>query len=190
MAKATCSVPVCDRGAHARGLCDPHYKRLRRNGTTGDTAVSEGPEERFWRKVNKTATCWLWTSWLSDQGYGGFYVSPQRRASYAHRMAYEWLVGPIADGLHLDHLCRVRHCVNPAHLEPVTPHENHMRGEAPHAINKRKTFCIDGHEFTPENTYRRPDNGNRQCRACNIRRTAERTARRVAARAAAKAFSD
>ena len=82
--------------------------------------------ERFWEKVDKTATCWLWRASIRNHGYGRIKVNG--RAEQAHRVAYELLVGPIPEGLTLDHLCRVRLCVNPAHLEPVTQKVNIRRG--------------------------------------------------------------
>jgi hypothetical protein len=94
----------------------------------------------------------------------------------AHRLFYEQLVGPIPDGLQLDHLCRVRHCVNPDHLEPVTQTANVLRGIGPTAVNAGKTHCVHGHPFTPDNTYINKQ-GNRHCRACAIRRAAEHKAR-------------
>lgn len=93
---------------------------------------------------------------------------------YAHRLAYEWAVGPIPPGAQIDHLCREPRCINPDHLEAVTQRENIVRGESPSAVNARKTHCLHGHEFTPENTYRRPDDGNRQCRACANERNRQR----------------
>lgn len=81
--------------------------------------------ERFWRKVTKTDRCWLWTGSLQSRGYGCVGFGGKRYL--AHRLAYEWLVGPIPDGLTIDHLCRVKACVNPAHLEPVTGAENTRR---------------------------------------------------------------
>lgn len=98
----------------------------------------------------------------------------------AHRMAYEELVGPIADGLQIDHLCRVRCCVNPAHLEPVTQAENIRRGVSPTAANRRKTHCKHGHEFTTENTRLVPE--GRICRRCDVAKTQRyRALKKVAA---------
>lgn len=126
--------------------------------------------ERFWPKVdlNGDGGCWLWTAYCDPQGYPRFGVGitseGTRRVVYAHRWAYESLVGPIPAGLQLDHLCRVRNCVNPNHLEPVTGRENHARGS-----KAMQTHCINGHEFTVENTYVRK-NGCRTCRACKRER--------------------
>lgn len=84
-------------------------------------------EGRFWAKVNKTETCWLWLA-CTNHGYG--YFGFQGRNKRAHRLAYEWANGKIPDGLTLDHLCRVRHCIRPDHLEVVTNKENILRGLA------------------------------------------------------------
>lgn len=133
---------------------------------------SDTTESRFWRKVQKTEACWLWTAGMSVGGYGRFKANG--RMNFAHRFAYELLVGPIPDGLQLDHLCRVRHCVNPAHLEPVTARENTMRGESFAAVHGVKDACESGHTFDDANTYQRPG-GGRACRAC--RREATRAYR-------------
>ena len=120
------------------------------------------PEERFWPKVNKTDSCWLWTASKSSDGYGGFRLAG--KMVRAHRFAYELLVGPIPDGLELDHLCRVRECVNPKHLEAVTLQENIRRGNTG-KNNGNKTHCPQGHEYTEANIYITPE-GKRHCREC------------------------
>lgn len=130
-------------------------------------------ELRFWNKVDKNGPlfngepCWLWTAARSSEGYGRIAVN--RISSYAHRVAYEMEVGPVPDGLQLDHLCRNRVCVNPAHLEPVTTGENTRRGDGPTVTRERGfalTHCAQGHEFTPDNTYTVPGLGWRRCRIC------------------------
>jgi hypothetical protein len=118
----------------------------------------------FWSRVTKTDTCWIWTGPLGRGGYGR--AKFDGVTMYAHRFAYELLVGPIPEGLSLDHLCRARDCVNPEHLEPVTHRENCLRSAGPTAINAAKTHCIRGHEFTPENTIVRAG-GSRNCRECH-----------------------
>lgn len=119
-------------------------------------------EERFLAKVNKTETCWLWTGGLSH-GYGHF--SDRGWQGGAYRWAYEHWVGPIPEGLDLDHLCRITSCVNPAHLEPVTHRENLLRGETFQAANAAKTHCPAGHAYDAKNTYIYRD--KRYCRACH-----------------------
>lgn len=134
--------------------------------------------DRFWAKVQQTESCWLWTAARDHRGYGEFRVElPPARPAKAHRFAYETLVGPIPDGLELDHLCRNRACVNPDHLEPVTGRVNTLRGESPTAQNARKTHCVHGHELPP-----RPPMGGRRpkCKTCRAA-----IARRARARAAA-----
>lgn len=106
---------------------------------------------------------------LFPTGYGHCKPRPVTREQYAHRAAYQYLRGPIPDGLQLDHLCWVRRCVNPAHLEVVTARVNTLRGENPAAQNARKTHCHRGHPFDEANTYWRPD-GGRDCKACRLAR--------------------
>lgn len=140
------------------------------------------PRDRFWAKVDiyfGLNGCWLWTGYVNLAGYGRF------DGRLAHRFAYEDMIGPVPDGLDIDHLCRVRNCVNPAHLEPVTRAENLRRGIKPRRDrdpliarrNREKTHCPRGHEYTPENTYRLPSRPSaRYCRACHRERTIERRA--------------
>lgn len=120
--------------------------------------------------------CWIWQGSTCGGGYGR--VSLDGHPRQAHRVIYEQSVGAIPDGLHLDHLCRQRDCVNPAHLEPVTVRVNLLRGVGFSARNAAKTHCVAGHEFTPENTYVR-ENGRRDCKTCKSRRMKEFYARRA-----------
>ena len=125
--------------------------------------------KRFLSKINVVESdCWEWTARISTTGYGRFRWGKKMGAS--HRFIYEYYYGEINSTLVIDHLCRNSKCVNPLHLEQVTQRENLLRGICPTAINARKTHCIHGHEFTPENTYIRP-NRKRECRACNRKRT-------------------
>lgn len=127
MPEGTCSIDGCDKPAkYARtGWCNTHYERHRVHGSTDDPTPT--PEERFWSCVDKDGPggCWIWTGALTGAGYGQFGGGGKK--SYTHRWAYQAHVGPIPDGLELDHLCRVRACCNPDHLEPVTHEENTRR---------------------------------------------------------------
>lgn len=120
-------------------------------------------EVRFARLLADAATdqreCWPWPGQINHNGYGVF------SKALAHRVVYERFVGPIPDGLELDHLCSNPPCVNPWHLEPVTHAENLRRGRGFAAINARKTHCANGHEYTPETT-KVTDQGQRKCRVC------------------------
>lgn len=121
----------------------------------------------FWQRVQhgtEVDDCWLWTGTVDTPGYGRVQIN--RRKIGAHRVAYEALVGPIPEGLDLDHLCRNRLCVNPAHLEPVTRRENLLRGNTVPAQRAARTHCPAGHEYTPENTYYSARN-QRNCKECN-----------------------
>lgn len=133
------------------------------------------PADRFWPKVDKAGpvpahrpelgSCWIWTAAKNRRGQGQFGVGSQtdgtRRLEVAYRWAYEATVGPVPDGLELDHLCRTPSCVRPDHLEPVTHQENMRRGRYGAA-----THCPHGHPYDEANTYRNPNSGNRLCRAC------------------------
>jgi HNH endonuclease len=146
---------------------------------------SRPPAERFWEEVNKNGPvpahrpelgpCWLWLAYCRDGRYPWMYYEGHPLAAY--RVAYILLVGPIPEGLQLDHLCRVTSCVNPAHLEPVTQQENIRRQME--AI----THCPQGHKYTPENTgYSRGAGRNyKYCRICS-RVNAARTRRSISER--------
>lgn len=136
------------------------------------------PGERFWSRVAVTPSCWLWTGSEWAGGYGRFIVG--KKPHLPHRWAYERLVGPIEEGLTLDHLCRVQLCVRPDHLEPVTQRENTLRGTSPAAENAKKTHCKRDHPLSGENLYINP-RGERQCRVCSNARSAAYQQRRAAA---------
>ena len=130
-------------------------------------------ETRFWEKVNKTETCWLWTAGTAGAGYASFWNGTRR--TYAYRFAYELLVGPIPEGLTLDHLCRRRDCVNPAHCEPVSIRENTRRGQNPRNVAHLTDTCKRGHDLN--DSWVSPA-GSRACRACHRDRQAARMARK------------
>ena len=125
-------------------------------------------EERFWSNVHKTETCWLWLGTINDNGYGCFSMSVngKRFSKRAHRVSYELIVGPVQEGLDLDHLCRVRNCVNPNHLEPVTRKVNLRRGIGITAVRAKQDSCIHGHPLSGDNLIIKK-NGCRQCRECS-----------------------
>jgi hypothetical protein len=116
----------------------------------------------FWEKVERSPGCWRWTAGRDMDGYGVFHTAGKARG--AHRVAYELLVGSIPAGLQIDHLCRNRSCVNPEHLEPVTPRENQRRADVALGIRSAATHCPQGHEYSPENTYMAKT--KRNCREC------------------------
>lgn len=121
--------------------------------------------------------CWEWNA-AKTNGYG--VVQHNGRVQRAHRVVYECLIGPIADGLELDHLCCNRGCVNPHHLEPVTGTVNILRGNSMSARHARQTQCKRGHDLSVENVYlrKRGDKVERFCRACARIRDNARYARR------------
>lgn len=132
---------------------------------------------RFIRKTKEQPNgCWHLSTRVRKDGYSD--ITVQGKHQLGHRVSYEHFIGPIAEGLELDHLCHTadetcaggfscthRRCVNPAHLEPVSHRVNSLRGRSQFAKNAAKTHCLRGHEFTTDNTYVDPQ-GGRQCRTC------------------------
>ena len=202
MADGTCPIVtpegVCGKSLKngGRGWCPAHYKRWQ---ATGDVQADKpigpyggDPLPRFWAKVNKNGPvpacrpdlgpCWLWMASHTKPSaaypdlleYGTF--GYRRQSVQAHRFIYEMTNGPVEEGWEVDHLCRVTLCVRLSHLEAVPQLENLMRSDAFSAVNARKTHCIHGHEFTPENTRIRSDGRSRDCIACDGERK-ERTRR-------------
>ncbi len=144
----TCSIDGCGKPNFARKWCSKHWNRWRRHGdplTIKTRAYTV--EEKFQFFVQPTGFCWEWVGSLNPGGYGNIKIGGKTIS--AHRWVYETLVGPIPEGLDLDHLCRVRHCVNPDHLEPVTRAENLRRGVQGFAMRRQ---CTNGHDVTTEDS--------------------------------------
>ena len=114
-------------------------------------------------RINWKTGCWLWMHRCDSSGYGTIRFEGKTWSS--HRLCYELLIGPIPKDREIDHLCRVRNCINPAHMELVTDRENALRGNRNQFY--KKTHCIHGHKFSPENTYHPPKRPmQRHCRIC------------------------
>lgn len=160
--RRTCSFEACSRTHTARGYCPLHYKRVLRHGNPAIAGVvqrSITTSQRFAEKytISKDG-CWLWVGAISDTGYGSFWDG--EKSLSAHRHSYESTHGKQPSDMHLDHLCRVRRCVNPVHLELVTPRENLRRGNG-----GPREFCKNGHSMRVSG-YLRPDGKGRMCRKC------------------------
>lgn len=183
-----CTIQGCERtDVEAHGWCLLHYSRWRYNGSAEWKPAST--EERFWAKVDKSGSCWMWTASINTSGYGSFRY--KGRVREAHLVSYDLVVGEIPSGMQLDHTCHPgdgscaggiscphRRCVNPKHLEPVTGAENNRRGlSGKH--HSAKTHCPQDHEYTEENTYlaKRGGRYNRMCRTCARDRARERRQR-------------
>jgi hypothetical protein len=120
--------------------------------------MKKTPLQRLVEKIhiNETTECWEWTGCLTGAGYGQIGIQHPTKgyvSEYAHRVAYEWLVGPVPEGCELDHLCRVRKCINPFHLEAVPHIENVLRGAAPNIIRSLRLICKRGHPLRGDNVY-------------------------------------
>lgn len=138
MARRICVVEDCGSVRMGRGLCTRHYNAWYRDRDLFQDVIKPSqqgvdPVLSFWRQVDtrgEEGCCWQWIGKRKWTGYGIARIAPARSGTTAHRVMYELLVGPIPEGLELDHLCRNRACVNPDHLEPVTHLENVRRGHA------------------------------------------------------------
>jgi hypothetical protein len=175
----TCSVDGCEwAGQLRKGWCNKHYRRWMNTGDPErvDRLRIDGTEaERFWPRVDKRPDgCWIWTGSTDGHGYGQFRADGTMVKAY--RWAYEDTHGPVPAGLELDHVCRVRRCVNPDHLEPVTHRENVLRGESITADQAKRTHCPKGHPYSGANLKIRP-NGKRRCVTCHRESERRRKAR-------------
>lgn len=145
------------------------------------------PADRFFAKVNKTETCWLWIGATNHLGYPQIWDAKTKRVDMAHRVSVRMSGREIPEGWEVDHLCRTPACVNPDHLEPVT-HTVNMERVPFSAIDFQlaKTHCPQGHEYTPENTRRKKVNSSggisRECKACMADKQRARRARKRAQR--------
>lgn len=147
--------------------------------------VSDGlsPRDRVykWATPEMNTGCWLWTGVVRKDGYGQINMplnGMKKRTRMAHLFAYEAFVGEVPDRLELDHLCRMRCCVNPDHLEPVTRKENVRRVVSPCAQQMAKTHCPKGHPYSGDNLYQ--TSYSRYCRACTVEKRAAYKERRLA----------
>lgn len=170
-----CTIDGCEQAHHARGWCRKHLQRWQTHGDPNTVKVIHGhDEERFWRQVEKTPSCWIWTGAKDWDGYGVSRVNG--RVGRAHRESLAWEIGPLpavnekGKRLVVDHLCHNPACVNPDHLELVTDRVNVVeRGSGPTAVNARKTHCKRGHPLTEDNAY--VSNGMRSCVECRRNRS-------------------
>lgn len=165
----TCSVDGCEKCRHGGSLCSMHSERRRRTGSL--ELHRPTAEVRFWSKVQVTGFCWEWVGAISDTGYGSFHISKEQGRTGAHRYVWELLMGPIPDGLVVDHLCRNRSCVNPDHLEPILEAENIRRGMSSAHISRRTNTCRRGHSLADAYLAHRADGRTtRRCRTCQVER--------------------
>lgn len=172
--KGMCAAEGCEQRATNKDWCKKHYSRWVRTGQVELDGRSWGGKQptpllhRLEDKFTVDDGCWLWVGLLNNKGYGVLSRRREGRSAAAHRVMYELLVGPIPEGLELDHLCRVPRCVRPSHLEPVTHQENMARSlTAPWVAMRTRTHCQHGHALPLE-----PDKtGRRRCLVCKqIRR--------------------
>lgn len=163
-----CTIEHCANNSHALGFCGMHYGRFKRHK---DPLIIKrvypkralSLKERIENKILKTDKCWLWQGEIRKNGYGSIRINKKNYT--IHRVYYELNKGQIPTGLTIDHLCRIKNCINPDHLEPVTLIENLKRGYGIGVQNSNKTYCPKGHEYNGVDK-----NGHRLCLTCrNVR---------------------
>jgi hypothetical protein len=131
-------------------------------------------ESRFWAKVDKTGACWLWTAATDAKGYGHFALGTREDGvGLAHRVAWWLIYGAWPNGV-LDHLCFNPNCVNPAHLDDISAHENTLRGESGRPWRERQ--CRRGHDWTIPGNVRMRSDGRHECKQCARERRRQRHA--------------
>ena len=139
-----CSMEGCAKQRSARGWCRMHYTRFIRHGDPNAILEIRGNDnERFWSKVEKTETCWKWTGAPTSEGYGTMWIAG--KFLFAHRLSYEKSYGPIAEGMHIDHICHNRTCVNPDHLRAVSQKqnmENHQGATVRSSTGRRGVYWL------------------------------------------------
>ncbi len=150
-------------------------------------AMVRKQDARFWRQVNVSGSCWIWTGIIDHKGYGQFAANHKKHLA-AHRWAYEALVGPIKEGLVVDHLCRNRACCNPDHMELVTTKENVLRGEGITAQNARRVACCCGHEYSV--CHRKNGRSYRFCKRCKNEHQREKRREKRIEEAARRAVAE
>jgi hypothetical protein len=150
-----CMMEDCPDPVRTRGYCNKHYLRLWKYGSpyiTHTTYKFELLDRLAANSQEDPETgCVVWQLALTKAGYARIEMAPEKRKVFVHRIVYELNVGPIPEGMVIDHLCRNRACINYEHLEVVTIRENTLRGEGASAENAKKIECRNGHEFTDDN---------------------------------------
>lgn len=177
----TCSVDGCGRPFLAKGWCSAHYYRVRRTGTTHKEQASERilrrvvKQQRSNNPVYVASECWVYQGGIGSAGYG--IAGDGGVSDLAHRVVYRAEVGTIPDGFDIDHLCWVKACVRPSHLEAVTRMENLHRRDRQYGIYSAATHCKSGHPFDEQSTYNFKNGRSRYCRECHRLTEAGRRAR-------------